>query len=111
MRGRVLCGATTGFAKFSAADAQGVWQGLDVDLCRAVSAAVFGEVARFKIVLLNSQQRFTALQSGEIDVLARNTSITQQRNTALSIIHAGINFYDGQGFLVPKSLGGKAPKI
>lgn len=106
----MLCGATTGFAGFSAPDAQGVWQGLDVDLCRAVSAAVFGDATKFKIVPLNSQQRFTALQSGEIDVLARNTSVTHQRDTALGIIHAGINFYDGQGFLVPKSLGVKSAK-
>lgn len=109
-RGAVMCGTTTGFAGFSAPDAKGVWHGLDVDLCRAVAAAVFGDANKFKIVPLNSQQRFTALQSGEIDVLARNTSITQQRDTALGIIHAGINFYDGQGFMVPKSLGVKSAK-
>lgn len=104
-RGEVRCGTTTGFAGFSAPDAQGVWRGLDVDLCRAVAAAVFGDASKIKVVPLNSQQRFTALQSGEIDVLTRNTTVTQQRDTALGIIHAGINFYDGQGFLVPKSLG------
>jgi general L-amino acid transport system substrate-binding protein len=82
-----------------------VWQGLDVDVCRAVAAAVFSDATKFKAVPLNSQQRFTALQSGEIDLLARNTTVTQQRDTALGAIHAGINFYDGQGFLVPKSLG------
>jgi len=104
-RGHVQCGVTTGFAGFSAPDDKGVWRGLDIDLCRAVAAAVFGDASRYKPVPLNSQQRFTALQSGEIDLLARNTSVTQQRDTALGAIHAGINFYDGQGFLVHKSLG------
>lgn len=109
-RGYVQCGVTTGFAGFSAPDAKGHWRGLDVDMCRAVAAAVFGDAEKFKAVPLNSQQRFTALQSGEIDVLTRNTTITQQRDTALGAIHAGINFYDGQGFLVPKSLGVKSAK-
>ena len=103
-RGYLQCGVTTGFAGFSAPDEQGNWRGLDIDLCRAVAAAVLGDATKFKAVPLNSQQRFTALQSGEIDLLARNTSVTQQRDTALGVIHAGINFYDGQGFLLPKSL-------
>lgn len=106
-RGEVRCGTTTGFAGFSAPDAKGVWRGLDVDMCRAIAAAVFGDANKIKVVPLNSQQRFTALQSGEVDVLTRNTTVTQQRDTALGLIHAGINFYDGQGFLVPKSLGVK----
>ncbi|TAL79364.1 MAG: amino acid ABC transporter substrate-binding protein [Burkholderiaceae bacterium] len=109
-RGYVQCGVTTGFAGFSAPDAKGHWRGLDVDMCRAVAAAVFGDASKFKAVPLNSQQRFTALQSGEIDVLTRNTTVTEQRDTALGAIHAGINFYDGQGFLVPKSLGVKSAK-
>jgi general L-amino acid transport system substrate-binding protein len=109
-RGVLHCGVTTGFAGFSAPDSQGNWKGLDVDMCRAVAAAVFGDASKFKAVPLNSQQRFTALQSGEIDLLARNTTVTQQRDTALGVIHAGINFYDGQGFLVPKSLGVKSAK-
>lgn len=109
-RGVVQCGTTTGFAGFSAPDAQGNWKGLDVDLCRAVAAAVFGDAGKMKIVPLNAQQRFTALQSGEIDLLARNTTVTQQRDTALGIIHAGINFYDGQGFLVPRALGVKSAR-
>lgn len=109
-RGNVQCGVTTGFAGFSAPDDKGEWRGLDVDMCRAVAAAVFGDAKKVKIVPLNSQQRFTALQSGEIDLLARNTSVTQQRDTALGLIHAGVNFYDGQGFLVPKSLGVKSAK-
>lgn len=109
-RGEVHCGVTTGFAGFSAPDAKGVWQGLDVDVCRAVAAAVLGDANKFKAVPLNSQQRFTALQSGEIDLLARNTTVTQQRDTALGVISAGVNFYDGQGFLVPRSLGVKSAK-
>jgi general L-amino acid transport system substrate-binding protein len=109
-RGVVQCGVTTGFAGFSAPDAKGEWTGLDVDVCRAVAAAVFGDASKFKAVPLNAQQRFTALQSGEIDLLARNTTVTQQRDTALGAIHAGINFYDGQGFLVGKSLGVKSAK-
>jgi len=109
-RGVVNCGVTTGFAGFSAPDAKGQWQGLDVDMCRAVAAAVLGDASKFKAVPLNSQQRFTALQSGEIDLLARNTTVTQQRDTALGAISAGVNFYDGQGFLVSKSLGVKSAK-
>lgn len=103
-RGEVLCGTTTGFAGFSAPNAKGEWEGLDIDLCKSIAAAVFGDATKFKAVPLNSQQRFTALQSGEIDVLTRNTTITQQRDTALGILGAGVNFYDGQGFLVPKKL-------
>ncbi|MFA7668517.1 MAG: amino acid ABC transporter substrate-binding protein [Burkholderiaceae bacterium] len=109
-RGVVTCGVTTGFAGFSAPDSQGKWKGLDIDLCRAVAAAVFGDASKFKEESLNSQQRFTALQSGAVDLLARNTTVTQQRDTALGVIHAGINFYDGQGFLVPKKLGVKSAK-
>ncbi|NLN67565.1 MAG: amino acid ABC transporter substrate-binding protein [Alcaligenaceae bacterium] len=109
-RGEVLCGTTTGFAGFSAPNAKGEWEGLDVDLCKSIAAAVLGDANKFKAVPLNSQQRFTALQSGEVDVLTRNTTITQQRDTALGILGAGINFYDGQGFLVPKKLGVKNAK-
>ncbi len=104
-RDAVRCGVTTGFAGFSAPDTKGEWRGLDVDMCRAVAAAVLGDASKVKIVSLNAQQRFTALQSGEIDLLARNTTVTQSRDTALGAIHAAINFYDGQGFLVSKSLG------
>jgi len=104
-RGVLRCGTTTGFAGFSAPDSQGVWKGLDVDLCRAIAAAVLGDADKIQPVPLTSQQRFTALQSGEIDVLTRNTTVTQQRDTALGIMHAGVNFYDGQGFIVNKSLG------
>jgi len=104
-QGAVRCGVTTGFAGFSAPDAKGEWKGLDVDMCRAVAAAALGDASKVKIVPLSAQQRFTALQSGEIDLLARNTTVTESRDTSLGAIHAAINFYDGQGFLVSKSLG------
>lgn len=107
-RGELRCGVTTGFAGFSAPDAQGNWKGLDIDMCRAVAAAVLGDSSKVKAVPLSSQQRFTALQSGEIDVLSRNTTVTLQRDAGLGAIHTGINFYDGQGFLVPRSLGVKS---
>ncbi|MBU4609932.1 amino acid ABC transporter substrate-binding protein [Achromobacter sp. GG226] len=109
-RGSLRCGTTNGFAGFSAPDDQGNWRGLDIDLCRAIATAVLGEGAKIETVPLNSQQRFTALQSGEIDVLTRNTTITQQRETALGLLGAGVNFYDGQGFLVPRSLEVKSAK-
>lgn len=109
-RGELHCGVTTGFAGFSAPDSKGEWRGLDVDVCRAVAAAVLGDASKFKAVPLNAQQRFTALQSGEIDLLARNTTVTQSRDTSLGVIHAGVNFYDGQGFLVSKDLGVKSAK-
>ncbi len=109
-RGTLLCGTTTGFIGFSAPDSMGEWHGLDIDFCRAVAAAVLGDSEKIKIVPLNSQQRFVALQSGEIDILAHNTSITQQRDTCLGITHVGVNFYDGRGFMVSKSLGVKNAK-
>lgn len=109
-RGHVECGVTTGFAGFSAPNDKGEWEGLDIDVCRAVAAAVLGDASKFKAVPLNSQQRFTALQSGEVDVLARNTTITQQRDTALGAMGVGVNFYDGQGFLVSKDLGVSSAK-
>ncbi|MFA7438206.1 amino acid ABC transporter substrate-binding protein [Castellaniella sp.] len=104
-QGVLRCGVTTGFAGFSAPDAKGHWTGLDVDMCRAVAAAALGDADKVEIVPLNAQQRFTALQSGEVDLLSRNTSVTQSRDTSLGVIHAAVNFYDGQGFMVPKSLG------
>lgn len=109
-RGHVVCGTTTGFAGFSAPNDKGEWEGLDVDLCKSVAAAVFGDATKFKTVPLNSQQRFTALQSGEIDILTRNTTVTQQRDTAIGLMSPGVNFYDGQGFLIKKSLGVKSAK-
>lgn len=101
-RGQVICGVNTGLAGFAQADASGNWTGLDVDHCRAVAAAVLGDGSKVKYVPLNAQQRFTALQSGEIDVLARNTTNTLSRDSSLGLSSVGVNYYDGQGFMVPK---------
>jgi general L-amino acid transport system substrate-binding protein len=104
-RGQVACGVNTSAPGFSAADSQGRWQGIDVDLCRAVAAAVLGDAAKVRFVPLNSQQRFAALQAGEIDILSRNTTWTLTRDASLGIVFTGaINYYDGQGFMVPKKL-------
>jgi general L-amino acid transport system substrate-binding protein len=92
----------TGVAGFSAPDARGVYQGLDAEFCRALAAAVFGDVARVRFVPTTYQTRFVALQSGEVDVLARNVTQTLTRDTALGFNMAGVNFYDGQGFMVPQ---------
>ncbi|MDX3907493.1 MAG: amino acid ABC transporter substrate-binding protein [Pigmentiphaga sp.] len=109
-KGFVQCGVSTGVAGFSNPDSKGVWTGIDVDLCKAVAAALFGDASKFKLTPLNTQQRFTALQSGEVDVLPRNTSITLQRDTALGLTGVGVNFYDGQGILVSRKLGVKSAK-
>ncbi|MBY0324191.1 MAG: amino acid ABC transporter substrate-binding protein [Reyranella sp.] len=109
-RGSLICGVTTGVAGFASADSQGKWAGLDVDLCRAVAAAIFGDAGKLKIVPTTAQQRFTALQSGEVDLLARNTTWTLTRDTALGFDFTSINYYDGQGFMVPKKLGVKSAK-
>jgi general L-amino acid transport system substrate-binding protein len=103
-RGEVVCGVNTSAPGFSAVDSQGKWVGLDVDVCRAVAAAVLGDGAKVKFVPLNSQQRFAALQAGEIDILSRNTTWTLTRDASLGIVFTGINYYDGQGFMVPKKL-------
>lgn len=103
-RGQLVCGVNTSAPGFSAADSQGNWTGLDVDYCRALAAVVLGDPAKVKFVPLNSQQRFAALQSGEIDVLARNSTWTLTRDASLGISFVGINYYDGQGFMVPKKL-------
>src|SRR3954466_9200818 len=103
-RGQLSCGVSQGLPGFSAPDDKGNWAGLDVDICRAVSAAIFGDAAKVKFVPLSAKDRFTALQSGEIDVLSRNTTWTLSRDTSLGANFAGINYYDGQGFLVKKSL-------
>jgi general L-amino acid transport system substrate-binding protein len=109
-RGQLICGVSTGVAGFSLADTQGKWTGLDVDVCRAVSAALFGDSEKVKYVPLSAQQRFTALQSGEIDVLSRNTTDTLTRDTALGLDFTATNYYDGQGFMVAKKLGVKSAK-
>jgi len=104
-RGTVVCGVNTSLAGFSIADAQGVWRGLDVDVCRAIAAAMFGDANRTRYVPLTAQQRFVALQAGEIDVLLRNSTVTVSRDTALGLNYTGINFYDGQAFLVATRTG------
>jgi general L-amino acid transport system substrate-binding protein len=109
-RGFVQCGVNTGLAGFSQADSKGVWRGIDVDLCRAVAAAVFGDAAKVRFTPLTAQQRFTALQSGEVDLLARNTTWTITRDTSLGLNFVGVNYYDGQGFMVPKKLNVKSAK-
>nr|WP_245974229.1 amino acid ABC transporter substrate-binding protein [Bosea caraganae] len=104
-RGQVTCGVGPGLAGFGIPDAQGNWTGLDVDLCRAISAAIFNDPLKVKFVPLSSKDRFTALQSGEVDLLSRNTTWTMSRDTALGLNFAGVNYYDGQGFMVRKKLG------
>jgi general L-amino acid transport system substrate-binding protein len=100
-RGSVICGVNTGLAGFSAADSAGKWTGLDVDICRATAAAVLGDGEKVKYVPLNAQARFTALQSGEIDVLSRNTTFSLTRDASLGLLITTPTYYDGQGFLVP----------
>ena len=107
-RGTLNCGVTTGLAGFAAPDDQGKWTGLDVDMCRAVAAAVLGDSEKVKYVPTNAKERFTALQSGEIDMLARNTTWTFSRDTDLGFDFVGVNYYDGQGFMVRKSLNVKS---
>ena len=109
-RGSLVCGVMTGTAGFGMADSQGKWVGLDVDVCRAVAAAIFGDAEKVKYVPLTSQQRFTALQSGEVDMLSNNTTLTLTRDTALGFDFGAVTYYDGQGFLVPKKLGVKSAK-
>ena len=103
--GVVKCGVSTSLAGFSAADAKGNWKGLDVDLCRGVAAAVLGDATKVKFSPLTAKERFTALQSGEIDILSRNTTWTLTRDASLGLNFAGVNYYDGQGFMVSKKLG------
>jgi len=109
-KGFVQCGVTTGVAGFSNPNSQGVWSGIDVDMCKAIAAAMFNDAQAFKVTPLSAVQRFTALQSGEIDVLTRNTTQTLTRDTTLGLVGAGVNFYDGQGVMVKKELGVKGAK-
>ena len=109
-RGFVQCGANTGLAGFGAPNDKGEWAGLDVDYCRALAAAVLGDATKVKFTPLTAKERFTALQSGEVDVLARNTTITLSRDTDLALNFIGVNYYDGQGFMVRESLGVKSAK-
>src|SRR4051812_34567000 len=103
-RGMLSCGVSQGLPGFSAPDDKGNWAGLDVDLCRAIAAAVFNDPSKVKFAPLSAKDRFTALQSGEIDVLSRNTTWTLSRDTSLGANFTGVIYYDGQGFLVKKSL-------
>jgi general L-amino acid transport system substrate-binding protein len=109
-RGEVICGVHTGLFGFSAADDKGVWRGIDVDICRWTAAALLGNAEKVKFVPLSAQARFTALQSGEIDILARNTTWTLTRDTANGLNFPAVNYYDGQGFMVAKKLGVKSAK-
>jgi general L-amino acid transport system substrate-binding protein len=103
-RGMVSCGVSQGLPGFSSPDDKGNWTGLDVDVCRAIAAAIFNDPTKVKFVPLSAKDRFTALQSGEIDVLSRNTTWTLSRDTSLGANFTGVTYYDGQGFLVKKSL-------
>jgi general L-amino acid transport system substrate-binding protein len=107
-KGFIQCGVSTGLAGFSNPDDAGDWSGLDVDVCRAIAAAVFGDAEAVRFTPLTSKERFTALQSGEVDVLSRNTTWTLNRDSALGLDFTGVTYYDGQGFMVPKSLGVKS---
>src|SRR5205085_9485695 len=103
-RGLVNCGANGSLGGFGLPDAQGNWTGLDVDFCRALAAAVFNDANKVKFVALTAKDRFTALQSGDVDVLARNTTWTSSRDTSLGLNFVGVNYYDSQGFMVRKAL-------
>ncbi len=104
-RGELNCGVNTGLVGFAAPDANGNWAGFDVALCRAVAAAVLGDASKVKFVPTTGQTRFTAVSSGEVDVLARNSTWTYSRDTDLKLDFVGVNYYDGQGFMVNKELG------
>ncbi|MFQ6022490.1 MAG: amino acid ABC transporter substrate-binding protein [Acidiferrobacterales bacterium] len=109
-KGFVQCGVSQGLPGFSNPDEAGNWTGIDVDVCRAIAAAIFGKADKVKYTPLSAKERFTALQSGEVDLLSRNTTWTLVRDTALGLNFAGINYYDGQGFMVPTKLGIKSAK-
>ena len=103
-RGTLICGVSQGLPGFSNPDDKGNWTGLDVDLCRAIAAAIFNDPGKVKFTGLSAKDRFTALQSGEIDVLSRNSTWTLSRDSSLGLNFAGVNYYDGQGFMVRKAL-------
>jgi len=107
-KGYVQCGVSQGLPGFSNADDNGNWTGIDVDFCHGVAAAVFGDSSKVRFTPLSAKQRFTALSSGEIDILSRNTTWTMTRDTQLGLNFAGVNYYDGQGMMVPSSLGVKS---
>lgn len=107
-RGELLCGVSTGIPGFSNPDEKGTWAGFDVDLCRAVAAATLGDASKIKVIPLAAKERLTAVQSGEVDMLSSNATWTLTRDTALGLHFAGINYYDGQGFMALKTLGVKS---
>jgi general L-amino acid transport system substrate-binding protein len=109
-KGEVSCGVNTGLPGFSMPDQSNKWSGLDVDLCRAVAAAALGDANKVKFRPLTANERFTALQSGEVDILSRNTTWTQSRDSALGITFVGVTYYDGQGFMVKKKQNVKSAK-
>ena len=109
-RGSVACAVNTGLPGWAAPDSQGVWSGFDVDFCRAIAVAMFGDPAKVKLEPTTSQTRFQALQSGEVDVLTRHVTLTLTRDTTLGFHAAGVNFYDGQGFMVAAKMGVKSAK-
>ena len=109
-RGTLVCGTNTGLAGFAQPDSQGVWRGFDVEYCRALAAAIFNDPNKVRYVPTTAQSRFTALQSGEVDILARNTTWTLSRDTSLGFDFAAVNFFDGQGFMVKTSAGVKTAK-
>lgn len=104
-KGFINCGVSQGLPGFSTTDDKGNWKGLDVDFCRAVAVAIFGDLTKVKFTPLSAKERFTALQSGEVDLLSRNTTWTMSRDTALGLNFAGVTYYDGQAFMVRKTLG------
>ncbi|MBX6746375.1 MAG: amino acid ABC transporter substrate-binding protein [Acetobacteraceae bacterium] len=107
-RGQLICGVSQGFAGFSAPDSRGEFRGLDVDYCKALAAAVLGDASKVRYVPLTAQARFTALQTGEIDVLYRNSTETFLRGTSIGLTQGPVNFYDGQGFAVRRDSGVKS---
>ena len=109
-RGTLNCGVSTGLAGFAAPNTEGEWEGFDVGVCRAVAAAVLGDASAVEFVPTTGQTRFTALASGEIDLLARNTTWTFSRDVDLKFEFIGINYYDGQGFMAPRELGVSSAK-
>ena len=110
-RGSLICGiAANGLAGFMVVDSRGKWTGINVDVCRAVAAAIFGDAEKVKYVPVSGQQRFTALQSGEVDMLSNNTTATLTRDTSLGLDFGAVTYYDGQGFMVNKKLGVKSAK-
>ena len=109
-KGFIQAGVNGGVFGFGMPDAKGVWKGLDVDTARAVAAAIFGDASKVKFTPLTAQQRFTALQTGEIDLLTRNATRTLTRETQLGLNFVHVNYYDGQGFMVPKKLGVKSAR-